>query len=157
MRCRLAAIAGAGGALVMIAACQSNPNRPPQDLSGAPTPRGAVERFLAAVRSQDLQALALVWGSKKGPARETLPRQDMEKQEVILVNCLANDSASFLDENGAPEGERQVRFVLYHGTISRTRVFTTASGPLSRWYVQEIDLRDTHACTVESNGGPPRR
>jgi hypothetical protein len=155
VRYRLAAIVTASAAAVTIAACKSAPTRPAGDLSGAPTARGAVERFLAAVRAQDLQAMGVVWGSKAGPARETIPREELEKREVILTQCLANDSAKFLDENAVPDGNRQVRFALYHGAISRTTVFTTESGPVSRWYVKEIDLRDVHSCTLE-NGQQPR-
>src|ERR687885_2406127 len=36
---------------------------------GADSPRDAVEDFLKAVRAQDLQAMAAVWGTQKGPAR----------------------------------------------------------------------------------------
>lgn len=149
MRYRLAAIV-TGTIVAVIAACRSPSTKPSPDLSGAPTARGAVERFLAAVRSQDLQAMSLVWGSKAGPARETLPREELEKREVVLANCLANDSASFLDENSAPDGDRQVRYVIHHGNIVRTPAFSVEEGPLSRWYVREIDLRDVHSCTVEA-------
>ena len=151
MRNRLVVLACAG-MVAVIAGCQPGQTKPPQEVTGAPTPRGAVERFLAAVRGQDLQALGVVWGSKAGPARVTVPREELERREVIMTQCLANDSASFLDENAAPEGRRQVRFVLHRGGIHRTTAFTTESGPLERWYVVEIDLRDTHSCTVE--GGP---
>jgi hypothetical protein len=154
VRYRLAAIV-TGTIVAVIAACRSPSTKPSPDLSGAPTARGAVERFLAAVRSQDLQAMSLVWGSKAGPARQTLAREELEKREVVLAQCLANDSASFLDENSAPDGDRQVRFVIHHGNTIRTPAFSVEEGPLSRWYVREIDLRDVHSCTVEA-GQPVR-
>jgi hypothetical protein len=135
---------------VAIAACHSTSTTPSPDVSGAPTARGAVERFLAAVRAQDLQAMGLVWGTKKGPARETVPREDIEKSEVIMAQCLANDSARFLDENASPDGDRQVRFILHNGPVTRTTLFTTQEGPEDRWYVKEIDLRDVHSCTVNA-------
>ena len=94
--------------------------------------------------------MGLVWGTKKGPARETVPREDIEKSEVVMAQCLANDSARFLDENAAPNGDRQVRFVLHNGGVTRTTLFTTQEGPEDRWYVKEIDLRDVHSCTVEA-------
>jgi hypothetical protein len=154
VRNRLAAIAAASATLAAIAACRSTPTRP-AELSGAPTARGAVERFLAAVRAQDLQAMGIVWGSKAGPARQTIAREELEKREVILTQCLANDSASFLDESAVPDGDRQVRYVLHHGSVTRTTVFTAEAGPLDRWYVKEIELRDVHSCTVEA--GQPLR
>jgi len=153
VRCRLAPLITLSGAV--IAACHSAAPPPSPDLSGAPTGRGAVERFLAAVRAQDLQALGLVWGSKSGPAPVTIPRQELEKREVILTQCLANDSAKYLDENAALSGDRQVRYMLYHGPVVRTTLFTVEAGPDSRWYVKEIDLHDPHSCTVEA-GQPVR-
>lgn len=99
--------------------------------------------------------MSLVWGSKAGPARETLAREELEKREVVLAQCLANDSASFVNENQAPDGDRQVRYALHHGNVVRTPTFSVEEGPLSRWYVREIDLRDVHSCTVEA-GGPAR-
>ncbi len=100
--------------------------------------------------------MGLVWGTKKGPARETVPREEIEKSEVIMAQCLANDSARFLDENAAPNGDRQVRFVLHNGTVTRTTLFTTQAGPEDRWYVKEIDLRDVHSCTVDAGQPVPR-
>ncbi len=99
--------------------------------------------------------MSVVWGTKNGPSRDALPREELEKREIIMTSCLAHDSSSFLDESPIPSGDRQVRFVLYHGPISRTTVFITESGPQSRWYVREVDLRSTHSCTVEA-GAPVR-
>jgi hypothetical protein len=155
VRYRLAAIVPVGVALAAVVACRSAPTRSAADLSGAATPRGAVERFLASVRAQDLQAMGLIWGTKNGPARETVPREELEKREVILTQCLAHDSAAFLDENSAPGDDRQVRYVLFHGQVTRTTAFTAESGPQARWYVKEINLRDVHSCTLEA--GQPRR
>jgi hypothetical protein len=155
VRYRLAAVVPAGVALAAVVACKSTPTRPAGDLAGAATARGAVERFLASVRAQDLQAMGLIWGSKNGPARETIAREELEKREVIMTQCLVHDSASFLDVQSAPDGDQQVRFVLYHGQLSRTTAFTAESGPQARWYVKEINLRDVHACTLEV--GQPAR
>jgi hypothetical protein len=142
---------GAAAALVAAMACKSAPARTSSgDLTGAPTARGAVERFLAAVRAQDLQAMSVVWGTKDGPARDALPRDLMEKREVIMTQCLAHDSASFIDETPSLDGARQVRFILYRGPVTRTTSFTAESSPQSRWYVREIDLRNVHSCTVEA-------
>src|SRR5579883_1210574 len=70
--CRIVTLIAAGAAAVTVA-CRSTPTRPSGDLSGAPSARGAVERFLAAVRAQDLQAMSVVWGTKNGPSRDALP------------------------------------------------------------------------------------
>lgn len=143
----LGAVLGLAAAI----ACKSAPSRTSSgDLTGAATARGAVERFLAAVRAQDLQAMSVVWGTKDGPARDASPHNVLEKREVIMTQCLAHDSASFLDETPALEGARQVRFILFRGTVTRTTAFTTESSPQGRWYVREIDLRNVHSCTIEA-------
>jgi len=100
--------------------------------------------------------MGVVWGTKVGPARVTVPREELEKREVIMTQCLANDSASFLDESAVLDGDRQLRYVLHHGSLARTTVFIAESGPMDRWYVKEIELRDVHSCTVEA-GQPARQ
>jgi len=154
VRCRLAACTAAA-AIVLAVGCKSAPTRPSGDLTGAPTARGAVERFLAAIRAQDLQAMSVVWGTKNGLLRDMVSRDELEKREVVLAQCLAHDSASFLDESPTTGGDRLVRYELYHGSVSRATTFTTESAADSRWYVKEIDLRDVHACTVQA-GQPVR-
>ena len=105
---------------------------------------------VAAVRAQDLQALSVVWGTKNGPARDGMQREELEKREVIMTQCLANDSASYYDEVTTANDEHQVRFVLYRGRVTRTTTFTTEADPASRWYVKAIDLKDVHSCTVQA-------
>lgn len=147
-------IVGAIMALAALAACKSGSsgrgdggaNAEP----GAPTPRAAVERFLAAVRAQDLQAMSMVWGTKSGPARDNIQREQLEKREVIMTQCLANDSASFADESPGLGGDHLVHFVLYRGPVTRSTAFTTQSDGSARWYVKEIDLKGVHSCTAEA-------
>jgi hypothetical protein len=69
---------------------------------------------------------------------------------MIMARCLANDSATFVDNTEGLEGARLIRFTLYRGPITRTTTFTTVSGPESRWYVEQINLRDVHSCTVQA-------
>jgi hypothetical protein len=142
-------------ALVVAAACSSVPTNnttagaAAANVTGAPTARGAVERFLAAVRAEDLQAMSAVWGTKDGPV-QGISRQELEQREIIMVRCLSNDSATFLDNTEAPGGDRLVRFTLYKGPVVRTTSFTVEVAPESRWYVSEINLRDVHSCTVQA-------
>ena len=144
-------IVAIGVALVVAAACSSAPSHPATaaDLSGAPTPRGSVERFLESVRAEDLQAMGAVWGTKDGPVRD-IPRQELEQREMIMARCLENDSATFVDNTAGLGSDRLLRFTLYRGAITRTTTFTVVTGPESRWYVEQINLRDVHSCTVQA-------
>lgn len=155
MRYRSLALAAAAIGIIA-AACRSAPNRNTVGNSptGALSSRGAVERFLAAVHAQDIQAMSVVWGTKDGPARDRFDREHLEKQEVILVQCLAHDSASFVDDITAANDAHHVRFVLYRGPVTRTTTFTTEVDPAARWYVSSIDLRDVHSCTTQGGQQP---
>ena len=48
--------------------------------TGAADAALAVRGFMAAVKQTDLQALGAFWGNKEGPAREILPRDELEKR-----------------------------------------------------------------------------
>jgi hypothetical protein len=149
-------IVGAVVALAGVLACRSVPARTSTgDQTGAPSPRAAVDRFLAAVRAQDLQALSVVWGTKSGPARDNIQREELEKREVIMTQCLSNDSASFVDDTPGLGGDHLVHFTLYRGSVTRTTAFTTQEDASSRWYVKEIDLKGVHSCTAQA--GQPAR
>lgn len=111
--------------------------------TGATAPRTAVDGFLAAVRSQDLQAMSGFWGSEKGPAREFLERDVLEKRELIMQCYLSHDRYKVLTEMAGEKGLRVLRVSLSKGQITRETNFTTVQGPKSRWYVQEVDLGAT--------------
>ena len=80
--------------LLLLAACSTGTQTAANNgqVTGAVTPQLAVEQFLRAVKATDLQAMSGVWGTKDGPARETMDRTQMEKREVILAGCFAHDS-----------------------------------------------------------------
>src|SRR5262245_3387902 len=43
--------------------------------AGAATARDALQKFMAAGKAQDLQAMAEIWGSKSGSARANMDRE----------------------------------------------------------------------------------
>ena len=88
-------------------------------------------------------------GDQSGPARDNIQREQLEKREVIMTQCLANDSASFADESPGLGGDHLVHFVLYRGPVQRSTAFTTQSDGSARWYVKEIDLKGVHSCTAK--------
>ena len=74
--------------VMVLAACGPKTTGP---LTGAPAPRTALEQFLAAVRAQDLQAMSIIWGSEKGPARDLIERRELEKRELVMQCMLSDD------------------------------------------------------------------
>jgi hypothetical protein len=128
--------------LFLLAACSSatrNAGNSGQ-LTGASASQLAVEQFLKAVNDKDLQAMSIVFGTKDGPARETMDRTELEKREVILACYFNHDSARILGEQGGTQGHREVRVELKKGNLTRQTTFYTIQGPGRRWYVDNMDI-----------------
>lgn len=128
--------------LVLLAACSSatrNAGNSGQ-LTGAAAPQLAVQQFLKAVNAKDLQAISTIWGTKDGPARETMERNDLEKREIILACYLAHDSSRILSETPGTQGHRDFRVELKRGNLTRQTTLYTIKGPGDRWYVDNTDL-----------------
>lgn len=123
--------------VLILAACGPKTGGP---LTGAPAPRTAVEQFLAAVRAQDLQAMSVVWGSHKGPARDLIERKELEKRELVMQCMLTHDRFRIVSEAPGTEGKRVFRVELRRGSIMRATNFTSVQGPSDRWYVESADL-----------------
>jgi hypothetical protein len=128
--------------LLLLAACSTGTQTAANSgqLTGAAAPRLAVEQFLKAVNEKDLQAMSLVFGTKNGPARETMDRTELEKREVILACYFAHDSARILGEDQGTEGHREIRVELKKGNQTRQPTFYTIQGPGNRWYVDNMDI-----------------
>lgn len=124
--------------LLVTLACATAPRG--VDQPGAATPALAVQRFLAAARAQDLQALSLAWGSTRGPARDVVPRDQIERRELIMICYLTHDSYTIRGENAATEGRRAFTVELRRGPVARRTTMTTVKGPANRYYVGDVAL-----------------
>lgn len=124
---------------VLVAAC-SRRSGPGGALTGSVAPRRAVEEFMGAVKSQDLQAMSVVWGTEKGPARDHLDRTELEKREIIMTGCYGHDRFRILGESPSTDGRRMLRVEITRGTKTKTPNFTTVKGPSDRWYVLDADF-----------------
>jgi hypothetical protein len=126
--------------LLLASACQTtNTVIPPT--SAAAGPRPALDQFLAAVRTQDLQAMSAAWGNKEGPVRESriMTRDEVERRELILMCYFRHDRYRVLGEQPAPNDERVMQVELTKGTISRTTNFFLVQGR-DRWFVRSADM-----------------
>ena len=128
--------------LFLLAACSSATRNAANSgqLTGAPAPQVAVEQFLRAVNSKDLQAMSTVFGTKNGPARETMDRNELEKREIILACYFAHDSARVINDTPGLQGHREVRVELKKGNLTRQTTFFAIKGPEDRWYVDNMDI-----------------
>ena len=105
------------------------------------TPRQALETFLNAANSQDLQAMAGVWGDKDGSVRASgkMGREEIEKREIIMMCYLRHDKFRVVSDAPAVDNERVLGVELTKGKLSRTSNFNLATDG-SRWYVRSANL-----------------
>ncbi|MGI8618299.1 MAG: hypothetical protein ACR2L6_04315 [Gemmatimonadaceae bacterium] len=107
---------------------------------GAVAPRLAVDAFLDAVRTEDLQAMGATWGTSQGPARQTIERTELEKRVIILQCYLQHDSYRVLNETPGEAGRRVIRVEITRGSEKRSPALHTVQGPRGRWYVENVEL-----------------
>jgi hypothetical protein len=124
---------------LLLAACTTRSTELPSTRTG-PVPSGArpaLDAFLGAIRSKDLQALGANWGDKDGPIRDSkrISRDELEKRELLLMCYFNHDSFTVLNDEAAAGGERKMTVRLTKGTLSRTTDFLLASAS-DRWYVR---------------------
>lgn len=138
-------------AVVVLAACQRqvvvgspSPTSAPTSggQTGASTATSAVQAFMKAVESQDLQAMSAIWGTREGSVLETrsIPREEMERRELIMLCYLKHDRYRVLGDAPAPDGKRVVATELTRGDLTRSTNFYVVSGPGGRWLVENVDL-----------------
>ena len=129
---------------VTLGACASASGPAPGTSSGSGTgaaaPRLAVDAFLDAVRTEDLQAMGSAWGTASGPARATIERTELEKRVIILQCYLQHDSYRVLTETPGESGRRVVRVELVRGNDRRQPALYTVQGPGGRWYVESVEI-----------------
>lgn len=115
---------------------------PAGSTTGASSARAAVLAFLDAGRTQDLQALSAVWGSADGSVRDTgnIPRDEMEKRELVMLCYLNHDSHEIVSDAPAPNNERVLTAQLKRGSLTRSANFYAVPGPNGRWYVRTFDM-----------------
>jgi hypothetical protein len=138
-------------ALVLVAACHGGAGNPSPAVrpagapfasaaGGATSARAAVAGFLAAARNEDLQAMATVWGTAAGPARNTIPREELEKRELIMMCFLRHDRYQLVSDAESTGGQRRIEAELEQGMLIRRTAFFVVPAPDGRWYVQSFDL-----------------
>jgi hypothetical protein len=150
--------------ITIVTACATSPSKvtssapmpavaPAGNTTGAVDAKSAVLAFLDAAKNQDLQALASAWGSADGSVRETgaIPREEMEKRELIMLCYLTHDTHQIVSEAPAANNERVIAAQLRRGSLARTANFYAVAGPGGRWYVRAFDMESlTDFCRAKS-------
>lgn len=126
-------------------------------LTGAATAQLAVDEFLRSVNAKDIQAMGRVFGTKNGPARETMDRTELEKRLIILQCYFQHDGARTVGEEGGAGGHREVRIELKKGNMTRQSTFYAIQGPGRRWYVDNMDIAAVRDFCGNPGTGRPGR
>ncbi len=119
---------------------QPPPSTSTSQLTGAPTARSAVEAFLNAVRAQDIQAMSVIFGTSRGPSRDNMNRDELEKRLIILQCYFMHDKFRIVGESLGEGGHRVIATELTRGTNTRTPRFYTIAGPGGRFYVDNMEI-----------------
>jgi hypothetical protein len=141
-------------ALVLLAACRSAPREGTQ-ITGAPSPRAAVDRLLGAIRAQDLQALGAVWGDQRGAARDIMPRDEYDKRVIVMQCYFSHDQSRVLSGPTTKVDTVMFNLELTKGTVRAQTTAKTLQGPGSRWYVLTMDPVPRGLCNNARGGNPP--
>ena len=112
-----------------------NPN-----MTGAASPRAAVEQFLNGARAQDIQAMSVVFGTSRGPARDNMSRDELEKRLIILQCYFNHDKFRILGDTPGDGGHRVIATELTRGSNVRTPSFYTIAGPGGRIYIDNMEI-----------------
>ncbi len=126
-------------ALVLLAGCKSAAPREGTEVTGAATPQAAVDRLLAAIRAQDLQALGAVWGDKRGSAREIMQRDEYDQRVIVMQCYFSHDQARIVSGPTTKVDTVLFNLELSKGQMRAATTAKTLQGPGSRWYVLALD------------------
>jgi hypothetical protein len=112
------------------------------NLTGESTSKRAVETFMRAVKAQDLQQMATAWGTAKGPARDLMSREELEKRLIIMQCNMSHDGYSFLEAQPRLQtgGRHEYLVEIRKDRLRAKTTFTTVPGPSQRWYVEIVDM-----------------
>ena len=118
------------------------PGGPPtsKDDPGAPTPNAAVSSFMAAIKAQDLDAIAVIWGTDKGPARDVVPADQLRKRELIMECYFQHDNYQVKSDVESSANLHAVVISVTKGAITRESKMQVVKGPHDRWYVNNMSL-----------------
>ena len=118
----------------------STPPRTVDQAPGAATARLAVENFLTAVKAQDIQAMSGIFGTNRGPSRDNMNRDELEKRLIILQCYFNHDQFRITGESPGEGGHRVIATELTRGTNNRTPRFYVIQGPENRFFVDNMEI-----------------
>ena len=117
--------------------------------TGAASPDAAIQQFLTAAKNKDLRSMTAVWGTEKGPASSTMSQKELDRRELIMIQCLGHQQATLGASTPGEGGRLRIPVALTMQNLKASPLFTVVRGPNERWYVENLDidqLRDRGFC-----------
>lgn len=107
----------------------------------ANTASGAVQSFLRAVADSNLNAMASLWGTAKGPAAQTKQPADYERRVAIMQSYLNHDDSRILSDTPENAGTRHaVQVQIRRQACTWTIPFTVIKLADGTWIINDVDL-----------------
>ena len=137
-----------------MASSSPGPAMPTGNVTGAATPRDAIDAFMAAVKSEDLQALAAIWGTSDGPARNRFGSDELQKRELTMLCYLHYDTYKVLGDAPAMNGLRTYAVDMRYDKLSHTGQFDVGRASDGRYYVfSVVNFPEFQDFCAQKNGG----
>jgi hypothetical protein len=107
----------------------------------ANTATAAVENFMRAVADSNLNAMATLWGTAKGPAATTKQPPDYERRVAVMRSYLANEDWRVLsDAPDGTSGRHAIQVQIRRSACLYTVPFGVIQLSNGTWLVNQLDL-----------------
>ncbi len=128
-------------ATVLIAACSGAATSSAQTVSPQAGSEAAVQGFLRAVADSNLDKMAELWGTSKGPAGTTRQPSDYERRILVMQAYLHGAGYRIISNarDGSSDDRRVLQVEMNRGGCDKIVPFTTTRSRKG-WVVSAIDL-----------------
>lgn len=128
-------------AVLLLAACGGGGGGEVAAVQPAGTPAAAVREFMRAVADSNLDKMAMLWGTAKGPAGQTRQPADYQRRIVIMQSYLSHDDSRILsDTPEGSDGQHTLQVELRRQACTWTVPFGAIQLGDRSWIIQRIDL-----------------
>jgi len=109
---------------------------------GPATPEAALEQFLTAVNAADIEQMAMLWGSERGPegVTRTMSNEERMQRLTIMQRVLRSDNHLVTVTDNSDPAKRVLTVAMTQGTRRFAVPFTMVPMRAGGWIVNDIKL-----------------
>jgi hypothetical protein len=128
-------------AVLVLAACGGGSGSSSTAVHPTNTAGAAVEGFLQAVADSNVDRMAALWGSARGPAGKTHMPSDYERRIVIMQHYLRHETARIVsDVPETTENRHAIQVELRRQFCTWIVPFVAIKSADGAWLVNQVDL-----------------